>query len=467
MAELWQHTATEIAGLIKARKVSATEVAKAALSRLEAVNPAINAIVQRTDEEALAAARAIDGAIARGDDPGPLGGAPITIKVNVDQTGLATTNGLRLQAGLVAKEDNPLVANLRRAGAVIVGRTNTPAFSLRWFTRNSLHGHTLNPVNRALTPGGSSGGAAAATAAGIGAIGHGNDIGGSIRYPAYACGIHGIRPTPGRVPTFNATGADRHIGAQLMAVNGPLARSIADLKVGLAAMSAKDLRDPWWTPAPLDTGSFVRRAALTVAPEGLKVQPAVEAALREAAARLVDAGWEVHELVCPPFRQPARLQAQLWLAEFRRTGAAAIEQEADPDATFVYAQMARLCPAPDMNALMDALQARLGFLRQWALFLEQYPVLICPVSAETPFPDLLDVASPDAFDRVMEAQLTQVGLPFMGLPGLTVTTSISNGVPCGAQLVAGRFREDVLLAAGADIEARGPRIAIAEPARGA
>jgi amidase len=466
MTEIWQSTATEVADLVRNRKVSATEVCRSALARLDAVNPLINAVVQRTDDEAMATARAIDDAVGRGDDAGPLAGVPVTVKVNVDQAGYATTNGLKLQAQLIAAEDNPLVANLKRAGAVIVGRTNTPAFSLRWFTRNSLHGHTRNPVNRALTPGGSSGGAAAAVAAGICAIGHGNDIGGSIRYPAYACGIQGIRPTLGRVPTMNFTGADRHIGAQLMAVNGPLARSIADLRLALEVMSAKDVRDAWWTPAPLASGEHPKRAALTVAPEGLAVQPAVEAALRDAAARLKDAGWEVVETPCPPFREPARLQAMLWLAEFRRSAAAAIDQEADPDATFVYAQMAKRAPAPDLHAFMDALQSRMRLLRQWNLFLERYPVLICPVSAETPFADQLDVTSPEAFDRVIEAQLTQVGLPFMGLPGLSVCTGIADGVPCGAQLVAGRYCEDALFAAAAEIEARGPKIVVAEPSPG-
>jgi amidase len=391
---------------------------------------------------------------------------PVTVKVNVDQKGYATTNGLQLQAKLTAQEDNPVVANLKKAGAVIVGRTNTPAFSLRWFTRNTIHGHTLNPVNRALTPGGSSGGAAAATAAGIGAIGHGSDIGGSIRYPAYACGIQGLRPTLGRIPAVNFSAPDRHIGAQLMAVSGPLARSVADLRLALQAMAAHDPRDPWWTPVPLEPGDAPKRAALTVAPDGLQVQGEVEAALRDAAARLEDAGWEVTETACPSFREPAHLQAQLWLAEFRRGGNEAIVQEADPDATFVYAQMEKLCPAPDLDTFMDALQARAGLLRQWTLFLEEYPVLICPVSAQTPFPDQLDVSSPDAFARVIEAQLTQVGLPLMGLPGLSVFTGMAGDAPCGAQLVAGRYREDVLLAAAADIEARGPKIAIAEPQAG-
>lgn len=463
MAEFWQLTGTEVAALVRQRKASATEVCRAALARLERVNPAINAVVQHMDDEALAAARAVDAAVARGDDPGPLAGVPTVIKVNVDQAGHATTNGVRIQANLVATEDNPLVANLKKAGAVIVGRSNTPAFSLRWFTRNSLHGHTRNPVNAALTPGGSSGGSAAAVAAGIAAIGSANDIAGSIRYPAYACGIHGLRPTNGRVPTMNFSVAERHMGTQLMAIQGPVARSIEDLRVSLAAMSAKDVRDPWWTPVPLELGDFPKRAALTVSPEGLNVQPAVEAALREAAARLKDAGWEVDEVACPPLREPARLQAMLWLADYRRTKGAAIAQEADPDATFVYAQMERLCPDPGLDGIMDAVQARLTYLRQWSLFLECYPIVICPASAETPFPDQLDVQSPAAFDRVMEAQLPQIGIPFMGLPGLIVTTGITNGVPCGAQLVAARYREDILLAAGAAIAARGPAIPIAEP----
>jgi amidase len=194
------------------------------------------------------------------------------------------------------------------------------------------------------------------------------------------------------------------------------------------------------------------------------MQPVVEAALRDAAARLKDAGWNVVETTCPPFREPARLQALLWLGDYRRSGATAVDREADPDASFVYAQMAKRAAAPSFDEYMDALQKRNTLVREWNLFLEQYPVLICPVSAETPFPDLLDVSSPEGFERVIEAQLTQVGLPFVGLPGLSVSTGITAGVPCGAQLVAGRFREDILFAAATEIEARGARIAPVDPA---
>ncbi|MCR0985754.1 amidase family protein [Roseomonas populi] len=452
MTDSWRLTATELASRIRARDLSAEEVARDALSRLDAANPAINAVVQFMPEEALAAARAVDAALARGEDPGPLAGVPVTTKVNVDQKSHATTNGLRIQKDLIAKADNPVVSNLRKAGAVIIGRTNTPAFSLHWFTRNSLHGHTRNARNPALTPGGSSGGAASATAAGIGAIGHGTDIGGSVRYPAYACGIHGLRPTIGRIPAWNPGGPERAIGAQLMAVSGPLARSIADIRLALQAMSAPDARDPWWVPAPLQGAPFPKRAALCVRPEGMATTPEVEEAVRAAGRRLQDAGWTVAETPVPPMRQPARLQALLWLAESRRGLKRALAEENDPDANFVFAQMERLCPEPDMNAFQDALQARAGFLREWSLFLERYPVALMPVSAEPPFPDLLDLESPEAFDRVIEALLPQVGLPLMSLPGLTVTTDLSGPAPLGVQLVAGRYREDILLEAGALLE---------------
>lgn len=455
MSELWRLPAVELARLLRWGEASAVEIAEDALDRLARVNASINAVVQEMPEQALAAAKEVDAAVARGQDPGPLAGVPVTTKVNVDQAGFPTTNGLRIQRDLVAEQDNPVVANLRKAGAVIVGRTNTPAFSLRWFTRNSLHGHTLNPRNPAITPGGSSGGAAAAVAAGIGAIGQGTDIGGSIRYPAYACGIHGLRPSLGRVPAANFTGPDRHIGAQLMAVPGPLARSVADLRLSLAAMAARDVRDPWWTPAPLETPSRAKRAALTVAPDGLQVHAAVERALRDAARRLEDAGWQVEEVDCPSLRDPQRLQTALWLTEFRRAGAAMIEKEDDPDAVFVYQQLAVQSTECDANALLAVLQARVGVVRQWQQFLDEYPILICPVSGELPFPDQLDVASPESFQRVFDAQLIQLALPVLGLPGLTVSTGMVDDVPVGIQLIAGRFEEDHLLRAGEIIERGG------------
>ena len=222
----------------------------------------------------------------KGEDVGRLAGVPVTIKVLTDQAGFATTNGLRIQRDLVATTNSPMVDNFLKSGATIVGRTNTPAFSYRWFTNNQLHGHTKNPRNNAITPGGSSGGASAATVAGIGHIGHGTDIAGSVRYPAYAVGIHGLRLTLGRAPNFNASGPERSIGSQIMAVSGPLARTIADVRLAFEAMAAPhapDARDPWYVPVPIEGPKVQKRAALCIAPDGLEVAPEVKAALIDAA----------------------------------------------------------------------------------------------------------------------------------------------------------------------------------------
>ena len=465
MTELWQLSAGELAAQVRGRKVSAVEAVQSALGRLAAVNPRINAVIAEMPEQALAAAAAVDAAIARGEEPGPLAGVPITVKVNADMAGWPTTNGLRIQAELMATQDNPVVANLKRAGAIVIGRTNTPAFSLRWFTRNGLHGATLNPRDKTITPGGSSGGAAVATVAGIGAIGHGTDIGGSVRYPAYACGIHGIRPTLGRIPAWNSSGPERAIGAQLMATSGPLARTIADVRLAFNAMAQPDPRDPWWVPAPLVGPEVPKRAALCIAPEGMPVQPAVEAALRDAGRRLQAAGWVVEEIAnTPPMQEPADIQAMLWLAETRRGANAAFARENDPDANTVYGFMERLSPEPDLHMFQDGLTKRATLLREWTLFFAQYAVVLMPVSGELPFPDHDDVVSFERFKQIMAAQLPQVGLPLLGLPGLTVTTGLVGTVPVGVQIVTNRYREDLALAAGEAIEAGGVPPMIVDPA---
>lgn len=463
MQKIWQMTASEIAAAVRARHLSASEVTEAHLARIDSVNPKINAVVQEFPEEAMQAAQRVDEAIARGEDPGPLAGAPVTIKVNVDQTGHATTNGLSLQKSLIAKEDSPVVANIRKAGGVIVGRTNTPAFSLRWFTKNALHGQTLNPRNKDITPGGSSGGAAASVAAGLCAIGHGTDIAGSIRYPAYACGLHGLRPTLGRVPAYNPSAADRLIGAQVMAVSGPIARSIADLQLSLAAMAAPDPRDPWYVPAPLQGGDFRKRAALCIAPDGMPVTDAVRAALTEAAEQLKAAGWSVEEVDTPSMRRAAEINACLWMAETQIAAKNLIELEAEPDSQFVFEQMSRLAGEVGLNDLMSALQARAALVREWEVFLQDYPVVICPVSGTLPFPQQQDVSAPEAFDAIYEAQLTQRGVPTLGVPALTVATGDMDGRPVGVQLIGPRYREDILFAAGFDLERAGTVPAVVDP----
>ncbi|MEO9782107.1 MAG: amidase family protein [Sedimentitalea sp.] len=464
MTKLWEMTGAALAQAIRGKQVSAVEVTQAHLDRADEVNARINAVVDSFHDESLAAARQIDGQIAKGQDPGPLCGVPVTIKVNVDQRGRATTNGLKLQENLIAQDDSPVVANLRNAGAVIVGRTNTPAFSLRWFTHNDLHGQTLNPRDPSITPGGSSGGAGAGVAAGLCAIGHGTDIAGSVRYPAYACGLHGLRPSLGRVPAHNATGGDRFIGAQIMAVSGPLARSIEDIRLSLVAMAARDPRDPWQTVAPIEQGNFAKRAALSLQPDGMEVDERVQAALLDAADRLRAEGWTVDQVECPSLQEAARINAILWMAENQFAAGDMFAKEGNADALFVAQQMIADAGEIDLERVMIALKTRVGLIREWEQFLDRYPVLLCPVSGELPFEQQLDVRSEADFARVFRAQLSQRALPTLGLPGLSVATGQVGRIPVGVQLIAGRFREDVLLAAGAAIEKGGPPITVAQPA---
>ena len=460
MSEYWRLEASEVRSLVAGKEVSAREVTQSVLARIATGNPHVNAIVQEMPDEALTAAAAIDDRIARGEDPGVLAGVPVTIKVNVDQAGFPTTNGLRMLADHVAREDNPVVSNLKRAGAIIVGRTNTPAFSMRWFTRNSIHGATRNPRNAELTPGGSSGGAAAAVASGMGPIGHGTDIAGSIRYPAYACGVHGLRPTFGRVPAWNPSFPDRYIGGQLTAVSGPIARSVEDLRLGLAAMCCGSDLDPWWVAARTDSGDFPRRAALCLSPGGIEIPDEIAGHLHGTGDRLRDAGWDVIEVDCPPLRKAMECQLLLWMSEYFIDAGASIAEEDDPDANFIYAQLRERAPEVTAGSLLEALQYRVELIREWAAFMRQYPVLICPVSAEPPFPDSLDVASPESFQRILKAQLPQIAFPFLGLPAMTLTTS-PGATPGGVQFVGARFREDALLQAASDVESRTSNIDVA------
>jgi amidase len=464
MQDLWRLSAVDLAHLISSKKVSAREAAMAALARLDAVNPLINAVVDHRPDDVLAQAATIDAAIARNEDPGALAGVPVTVKVNIDQQGFATTNGLKLQRDLIARSNSPVVDNLRKAGAVILGRTNCPAFSYRWFTTNLIHGDTKNPRDPAITPGGSSGGAGAAVAAGIGPIAHGTDIAGSIRYPAYACGVHGLRPTIGRIAAFNASSPERSIGPQISAVSGPLARSVGDLRIALAAMSGKDVRDPWWVPAPLEGPAMPKRAALCLHPDGLETVAEVKAAVADAGKRLERAGWVVEAIeTTPPLREAAELQTRLWLGDGYEAQLDAAEREGDPGAlACLRGNKARVFPF-DAAAFSKALTRRATLTREWLQFFEAYPVLLMPVSSELPFPDGLDRRDDASFARVWRAQLPQIAIPFMGLPALTVSTGLVGRVPVGVQVVSGRYREDLCLLAGEAIEAGGTPSAAANP----
>lgn len=248
-----------------------------------------------------------------------------------------------------------------------------------------------------------------------------------------------------------------------MAVSGPIARSIDDLDIAFAAMSAPDPRDPWYVPAPATTTDYPKRVALAFAPDGMPVCDAVTAALQDAATRLRDGGWFVEEVACPPMRRAAAINACLWMAETQFGAADLLAREDEADSKFVFARMSKDAGEVGFMSLMQALQARAALVREWQVFQTTYPVLLCPVSGELPFDQQLDVQSEQSFARVFEAQLTQRALPTLGMPGLAVATGSVEGRPVGVQLIGPRYREDILLAAGRVIEAAGRPVQVSDP----
>ncbi len=457
--KLWRWQACDLAQAIRTRRITSREAVASSLARLDAVNPRINAVVDVLANEALAAAGAADAAVARGEPLGPLHGVPVTIKINVDYAGRATTNGVVAFKDRVARADSPPVANWRKAGAIIIGRTNVPPFSARFFTDNALYGRTLNPWDAGRTPGGSSGGAAAAVATGIGALAHGNDRAGSIRYPAYACGVIGLRPTLGRVPTFEPSTPDEpSITTQLTHVQGPLARSIRDLRLGFVTMAARDPRDPWWAPVatrPAPRAGEVRVAMLAEI-AGVDVDPAVASAIRQAAGWLEQAGYKVEAAAPPRLEEAARLFFTLVRSEEKAGTTKAIERLGDEALRRARAStMAYACEL-DFEGYVKAFGRRASILREWMLFFERYPLLLMPVSWQRPFPVDFDQHGDEAVARMLGAHHPMLAVSVLGLPGLAIPTGLADGVPVGVQLVAGRFQEELCLTAGEAIEARQP-----------
>src|SRR6185436_11874291 len=361
---------------------------------------------------------------------------------------------------IVATADSPVVANWKAAGAIVIGRTNSPAFSLRWDTNNDLFGQTRNPWSRKHTPGGSSGGASACVAAGVGPLAHGNDLGGSVRYPAYACGIVGLRPSFGRVPAFNPTSpAERPMCTQIMSVQGPLARTVADIRLGLAAMARRDARDPWWVNAPLEGAPLPKPIRVAVIKDpadlgGAAQHPDVLAAVNRAAAILSEAGYVIEEVKTPGFTNAAKVWGALLGNEIRVLMLKTIEAEGDADLKKSVHGMIDAEPALGLEQYMTMLSDRTRIVREWFLFLEKYPLVLSPVSAVPPFLHGFDTESTENMQEVLRQQTPQCALPLLGLPGISVPTSLANGLPMGVQIIAPRFREDLCIEAAAAIEAR-------------
>ena len=453
--EPWRLSATALAGCIAAGECSAREATESVLAHVAQVNPRINALTDVHAVQALQAADAADQAQVRGDALGPLHGVPVTLKVNVDTQGWPTTDGVSAWQDNMASEDSPVVASLREAGAIVVGRSNTPAFSLRWFTDNDIHGRTLNPFNQAVTPGGSSGGAAAAVATGMGAIALGSDYGGSIRYPAWACGVVGLRTTVGRIPSYKATAPHRTISNQQMSVQGPLTRTVSDARLALSVMSRGSALDPQWVPAPLKfpptPGPL--RVAVCASHPAFPAHPGVREVVMQAAQWLADAGCVVEEACPPHFEEAAHLWRALVFNDLRRAGRPAIEQMGDVSVQAALRHYLSDCPDWGRDPYLDGLTRRFSIARDWALFFERHPVLLMPNSWEVQFAVDQDTTSAARMAELLAAQSPQLAVAMLGLPGLSVPTGLVNGLPTGVQLVASRFREDLLLQAAEWIEA--------------
>jgi amidase len=455
---IWQWSAVETADAIRDGRVTSEEVVQAHVDRMSATNAAINAVVVDLSAQAIEAAHAADRARKQGAPLGKLHGVPVTVKINVDVEGQANSNGVVGLKNNIAPGDSPVTANLKKAGAIIIGMTNTPEFSMRGFTNNPLHGLTKNPWDHAITCGGSSGGAGASIAAGIAAIAHGNDIGGSLRWPAYCNGIATIKPTQGRIPAFNpSAAAERPLMAQFMSAQGPLAREVRDVRLGLEVMSQRDMRDPWWVPAPFEGPTLAKpiKVALARIPDDMETEKEVLALLRSAADHLANAGYEIVDIELPDLAGTWKLWCDLIMTELsvlqevqmRELGSADFKQTLDG-----FLKMATILGG---RAYMEAIAHRSRVLRNWLAFLESYPVILTPLSVKRA-PELdADLGGDERVRSLFWNDLRFMSsINVLGLPAAVVPAGLVDGNPVGVQLIASRYREDLCLEAAAVIEAK-------------
>jgi len=455
---IWQWSAVDTAAAIREGRVSAEQVVQAHVDRLHTVNPSLNAVVVDLSKPALDAARAADRARAQGGPLGALHGVPVTIKINIDLEGQANSNGVVGLKDNIAPGDSPVVANLKRAGAIIIGLTNTPEFSMRGFTDNKLHGLTKNPWDSAITCGGSSGGAGASMAAGIGAIAHGNDIGGSLRWPAYCNGIATIKPTQGRIPAFNPSApAERPLMAQFMSAQGPLAREVRDVRLGLEVMSRRDMRDPWWVPAPLEGPPLEKpiKVALARIPQDMDTDAEVMALVRTAADHLADAGYAIVETDVPDLDATWHLWCDLIMTELAVLQEAQMRELGSAEFCQTLDGFLKMATVLDRRGYMEAIARRSRVLRNWLAFLETYPLILTPLSVKRTPDARADLGGDARVHSLFWNDLRFMSsINVLGLPAAVVPAGLVAGTPVGVQLIGSRYREDVCLDAAAALEAR-------------
>jgi amidase len=427
-------TAGELVELLAARKVGALELAEAAIARIEARDGPINAVVVRDFERACDAARAADAALARGERR-PLLGLPMTVKESHDIAGLPSTWGFEPFREYVAQRDSTGVARLKAAGAVILGKTNVPVMLADWQSVNPIYGRTHNPWDLGRSPGGSSGGSAAALAAGMTPLEFGSDIGGSIRVPAAMCGVYGHKPSYGIIPMRGHTPTGLDGAAIPLAVVGPLARSASDLELALDVLAGPDeLEAAGWRLAlpPPRAGRLADYRVLIVdALPGVAVDEEIRGALAEVAARLEALGAAVsrgHEHL-PDVEQGREVFGSILMTALSR---------GRPDAKPI-----------DAHAWMGRLDAQVAIRRRWAELFTRFDVVLTPVLGTVAFPH---VDEPDSEKRVLtiNGQATpyfgQMAWPSLALvPNLPATSApiglTRGGLPINVQII-GPYLED-------------------------
>jgi amidase len=458
---LWQLTASDLTRATRAGEVTAEAATLAAVERLRAVNPGLNAVVEDLGDQALGRARALDRARAGGAPTGPLFGVPVTIKCNIDQQGHATSNGLPALEHAIAPDDAPVVRNLERAGAIVIGRTNTPEFSFRADTDNPLFGRTHNPWGAHVSPGGSSGGAAAAVMAGIGALAHGNDIGGSLRFPAAACGAVTVKPGLGRVPAWNpGQKAERGLLAQLMSVQGLITRTAGDLALAMPSLVAPDPRDPFHVPLPYEGAALDRpiRVAFTADTFDFDLHPEVAAALEAARAALTDAGYLVEDAMPPDLREIALAGYRSLMGEVKALMGPDIEALASPTLKAIFAEYYRQFPPYEGTELLQMMARRSHWARQWSLFLETYPLVLTPFLPQPFFRPGRDAEGAEGVREALGSALYSYAVNFLGLPAGCLPTRLAHlpqgDQPINIQLIGRRWREDLIVDAMQAIETR-------------
>ena len=450
-------TLSEQASAIRDRRLSPIELTAAHLNQIERHNPALNAFVRVLADEARAQARAAEDS----EPAGPLHGVPVTVKDSFDIAGLPTYCGSRLRLDHRARSDATAVARLRRAGAIILGKTNCPEFLMNYETDNHITGRTNNPWDLARTPGGSSGGEAAAIASFCSAGGIGSDGGGSIREPAHFCGIAGLKPTPGRCPATGHYPEIAHPGG-LLGVGGPLARTARDVRVLFEVLAGHDPLDPFSAPVPLRAADLAGlRVGMTEAIGDVPVAAPLREAVRAAAATLGDLGIPVEPYSPPLFRQAA----DLWAFFFKRLPLTVMREILSSTADKLHWTGRELWdqsldePEPTAREVLENLSLRDKLRGRLMRDMETRRVLLWPACGVTAFPHRRrEFATPDRVINYDEAMMPLTPANLLGLPAMVIPfTQTPAGLPVAIQLIARPWDEELLLTLAETLEqARGP-----------